>query len=184
MSKTFSSLECLQTARLLLTRPQPVDLDEYLAMQRDPRVMATLGGVKSEEHSTQAFQRHLAHWAEHGFGWWIVRDPATGKFIGRGGLRNVTVEGPDKIEVGYGFIPEFWGRGLATELARESVRVGFDVLNAPALISFTLPTNVASRRVMEKVGFRVNRDIEYAGLPHVLYRLTATEWRTQHAALS
>jgi ribosomal-protein-alanine N-acetyltransferase len=170
------------TARLRLCRPQPADLDDYLAMHRDPRVMATLGGIKSDEHSTQAFQRHRAHWAEHGFGWWMVRDLATGKFIGRGGLRNVTVEGPDKIEVGYALIPEFWGRGLATELARESVRVGFELLNVPALISFTLPTNHASRRVMEKVSFKYDRNIIYAGLPHVLYRLTATEWRGPHDA--
>ena len=121
-------LDDLRTARLHLCRPTSGDLDDYLAMHRDLRVMATLGGVRSEEHSRQAFQRHLDHWAEHGFGWWIVRDLATGKFIGRGGLRHVTVEGPDKVEVGYGLLPDYWGRGLATELARESVRVGFEVL--------------------------------------------------------
>ena len=168
-------LEDLHTVRLHLCHPTPGDLHDYLAMHNDPRVMATLGGVRSDEHSRQAFQRHLDQWAAHGVGWWILRDRATGQFIGRGGLRHVTIDGPDKVEVGYGLLPAFWGRGLATELATESARVGFEVLKLPALVSFALPTNLGSRRVMEKVGFRYERDITYANLPHVLYRLSAAD---------
>ena len=70
----------------------------------------------------------------------------------------------------------FWGMGLATELARESVRVGFAVLGRAELVSFTLPTNLRSRRVMEKAGFRHERDFAWAGLPHVLYRLRRQDW--------
>jgi RimJ/RimL family protein N-acetyltransferase len=73
-------------------------------------------------------------------------------------------------------VPDFWGRGLATELARESVRVGFGVLGVADLVCFTLPTNARSRRVMEKAGFRYERDVEHAGLPHVLYRLRRNDW--------
>jgi len=95
-------------------------------------------------------------------------------------LRRVTVGGRREVEVGYGLRPEFWGRGLATELAVESVRVGFEELQLPSLVSFTLSTNVASRRVMEKAGFVFESDIVYANLPHVLYRLTASEWRATY----
>jgi RimJ/RimL family protein N-acetyltransferase len=90
--------------------------------------------------------------------------------------RPVAVGGRDEVEVGYGIVPEFWGQGMATELARESVRVGFAVLGRADLVSFTLPTNQKSRRVMEKAGFRYERDVEHAGLPHVLYRLRQAEW--------
>ena len=89
--------------------------------------------------------------------------------------RHVLVEGRDEVEVGYGFVPEYWGRGFATELARESVRVGFNELRLPNMVSFTLPTNLASRRVMEKAGFRYERDFIYANLTHVLYRQRAPQ---------
>ncbi len=80
------------------------------------------------------------------------------------------------MEVGYGLTAAFWGQGLATELAQEAVRVGFELLCLSELVSFTLPTNTRSRRVMAKAGFRYERDIEYAGLPHVLYRLRRHDW--------
>jgi len=173
----MNALDERRTPRLLLVRPRPDDLDDLARMHRDPQVMATLGGVRSAEETAPYLQRLLAHWEQHGFGWWVVRDADSGRFAGRGGLRHVTIGGREEVEVGYGLMAEFWGRGLATELARESVRVGFTELRRPDLVSFTLPTNRASQRVMEKAGFRYERDVVHAGLPHVLYRLTAAQWQ-------
>ncbi len=173
----MNALDEVRTARLLLTRTRIDDLDDFVRMHRDPRVMATLGGVRSAAETRGLVDRLVAHWEQYGFGWWVVRDLRTGRFAGRGGLRHVTVEGRDEVEVGYGLLPGFWGRGVATELARESVRVGFTVLQHSDLVSLTLPTNHASRRVMEKAGFRYERDVVYADLPHVLYRQSASAWR-------
>ena len=80
-----------------------------------------------------------------------------------------------------GFAAEFWGRGLATELALESVRLGFTELKLPDLVSFTLPTNRASRHVMEKAGFQYEQNIVHADLPHVLYRQTMVAWQAAYA---
>ncbi len=167
----------LRTPRLLLTRMHADDLDDLVRMYRDPHVMATLGGVRSAAQTAQYLDQQLAHWEQHGFGYWTARDPLSGQFAGRGGVRYATVEGRLEVEVGYGLLPEFWGRGLATELARESVRVAFTDLHRLDLVSFTLPTNAASRRVMEKAGFRYERDIVHADLPHVLYRQTLSAWQ-------
>ena len=93
-----------------------------------------------------------------------------------GGLRGVSVEENPETEIGYALMQEFWGRGLATELAQMSARVGFAMFDFPNLVSFTSPTNRASRRVMEKVGFSFERDFTYKGLAQVLYRLTQTAW--------
>ena len=68
-------------------------------------------------------------------------------------------------------MPEFWGQGLAAEMSREALRLGFEVVGRASIVSFTMPTNLRSRRVMEKVGLRYERDIIWADLPHVLYRL-------------
>ncbi len=173
----MNPLDELRTPRLLLTRMRPDEFDDLARMYRDPRVMSTLGGVRSAAQTAQYLEQVLAHWQQHGFGLWVARDLLTGQFAGRGGLRHATVEGRAEVEVGYGLLPEFWGRGLATELARESVRVGFAQLHRPDLVSFTLPTNAASRRVMEKAGFRHERDITHADLPHVLYRQTVSQWQ-------
>jgi RimJ/RimL family protein N-acetyltransferase len=163
-----------RTARLRLTRMCADDFDDLARMYRDPQVMATLGGLRSALQTAEYLEVVFAHWVQHGFGWWTARDVFTGQFVGRGGLRHAMVEGRPEVEVGYGLMPEFWGRGLATELAQESVRVGFSELRLPELVSFTLPTNRASQRVMEKAGFQYERDIVHANVPHVLYRQTAS----------
>lgn len=159
-----------RTARLLLSKMSRADQADLERMYADPAVMATLGGVRSAAWVADYIDKQIAHWDEHGFGFWTLRDPATGEFIGRGGLRYATIDNKVEIEVGYGLMRAFWGRGLATELATESVRVAFDELHLPELVCFALLTNGASRRVMEKAGFIYERDALYADLPHALYR--------------
>jgi [ribosomal protein S5]-alanine N-acetyltransferase len=176
------SLESLRTPRLLLSRPRPDDFDDFARMYADPMVMVTLGGVRTRDASRPFFDRLLAHWDQRGFGWWTLRDPATGRFVGRGGPRWLTIDTGEEVELGYGLMAEYWNRGLATELAQESIRVAFDVLGLPNMVCFTLPTNRASRRVMEKVGFVYERDGIWADLPHVFYRLTPERWREQRGA--
>src|SRR5438477_10627791 len=111
-----------QTERLLLTRPQPADFGDLVRMYHDPQVMATLGGLVGAEEIARRIRLLMSNWEDDGFGLWIARDARTGDFVGRGGLRRLTLEGKVEVEVGYALMPEFWGRGLATELARESVR--------------------------------------------------------------
>jgi RimJ/RimL family protein N-acetyltransferase len=167
----MSAIERRQTARLLLTRMRAQDFDQLHAFHSDPRLMATLGGVRSRDETQRLLDELVAHWDQHGFGYWMAYDRETGAFAGRGGLRRVVIEGGPEVEVGYGFMPERWGHGFATELARESIRVAFAELQLTELVCFTLPTNRASQRVMEKAGFRHVGDTVWADRPHVLYRL-------------
>jgi RimJ/RimL family protein N-acetyltransferase len=169
----------LRTARLFLRRMRDGDLAGLLRMNADERVMATMGGTRPAAETESYFHEQLVHWQQHGFGWWMVLDAATGELAGRGGLRRVEVGGAIEVEVGYAFLPQFWGRGFATELAHESVRVGFAELELPDLVSFTLTTNRASRRVMEKAGFQYERDVIYKGFASVLYRQTRRMWEAK-----
>ncbi|HWG46916.1 MAG TPA: GNAT family N-acetyltransferase [Gemmataceae bacterium] len=171
----LNSLDERLTSQLLLRRMRAEDLDDLTRMHLDPHVMATLGGVRSPAETKEWLGRQIDHWEQHGFGLWMVREPQSGRFMGRGGLHHVEIDGHDEIEVGYTFLAEFWGRGLATELAHESVRVAFEILQLPEIVCFTLTTNHASQRVMQKAGFRYERDLIYKGLPHVFCRLTAGE---------
>jgi [ribosomal protein S5]-alanine N-acetyltransferase len=90
--------------------------------------------------------------------------------VGLAMLRRVQIEGPDEVEVGYRVAAAWWRRGIATEMATALGGVARDRLGLEEIVAFTLPDNVGSRRVMEKAGFRYERDIEWARLPHVLYR--------------
>jgi len=117
-------------------------------------------------------QQNLEHWEDYGFGIWMLRDAATTAVIGRAILRHLDVEGVDEVEVGYGFMPEYWGRGLATEIARACLRIAFDELRLPSIVAITTPANRASQRVMLKAGLVYERDIVHAAVPHRLFRRT------------
>lgn len=170
-------LDTVRTERLVLQRVVHADLADLRRMHRDPEVMATLGGVRSDAVTQDVLDQLMAHWAEHGFGYWMARDATSGAFVGRGGLREVVIGGGPEMEIGYALMPAYWGRGLASELARACVRIGFEVLGRDDLVAFTLPTNARSRRVMQGVGFTFERDVIWAGMPHVLYRLKKSDER-------
>jgi ribosomal-protein-alanine N-acetyltransferase len=120
--------------------------------------------------------RNVRYWADLGYGLWIFRERSNGAVVGRGGLHPAIVEGEQEVALAYALFPEAWGRGLATEMACAVVGWAFEVRNAPELTCFTLPTNVASRRVMEKAGFRYDRPVVYFDLPHVHFRLCGQQY--------
>ena len=168
--EAVGSLEQFETERMIARRVKESDFDALCEMHRDSSVMATLGGERTTAETRAFLDRNIEHWETFGFGLWMLEARGAGELIGRGALRNVVLEGSAEIEIGYAFFPSHWGKGLATEIAGEIIALAFANLSAPSLVSFCLPTNVASRRVMEKTGGVFERDIEHAGLPHVLYR--------------
>jgi RimJ/RimL family protein N-acetyltransferase len=170
-------IERLETERLIGERLREEHFAYQRAMDSDPDVMATLGGVRSKNESWELLRSGLEHWERNGFGVWIFRARSSGDVVGTAALRRVRIEGRDEVEVGYRVAAAWWRRGIATEMASTLVGVARDRLRLPEIVAFTLPENLASRRVMEKVGFAYERDIEWAALPHVLYRqrLTAPE---------
>lgn len=171
-----ASIETFTTARLSAERLRTAHFDDVQRMHSDAKVMATLAGVRNESQTRALIHANEEHWNRYGYGLWFFRDRATAAFVGRGGLRNVEIGGGPEIEVAYALMADFWNRGLATEMARAAVRIAFEHIEIDALVCFTQPTNHASRRVMEKAGFRYEREVVHAGLPHVLCRLRRDSW--------
>ena len=172
----MDSITSFHTDRLVATRVRDADLSELCQMHQNATVMATLGGTRSEKQTKLFLQTNVSHWDAYGFGLWIFRAALNQAFVGRGGLRHVQIGGHDEVEVSYALMPAFWGCGLATEIARRLVKLGFEELALTQLVTFALTTNHASRRVMEKVGFTFERELVHGvrNLPHVLYRITST----------
>jgi ribosomal-protein-alanine N-acetyltransferase len=145
---------------------------EVSGLTLDPRVYRTLWPW-ADPPTPADVRKSLAdkpdHWKRHGFGLWLLRDRATGVLVGRGGLQYTDAIGGFAVEAAWAIVPERWGQGLATDLARASVAVAFESLGLDELIAITLPDNIASRRVMEKSGFVQDREIEHVGLTHALY---------------
>lgn len=166
------TIDRLETARLICERLRPEHAPEERRLLLDPRVGGTLWSrpaPPTEAEIIDGLAAKTDHWDRHGFGLWLLRERETGEAVGRGGLQYTHTAGLHDVEAGWAIAPERWGQGLATELAHACVEVGFEQLGLRQIVAFTLPDNVASRRVMEKTGFEYERDIVHAGLPHVLY---------------
>jgi RimJ/RimL family protein N-acetyltransferase len=150
--------------------PVPDDLAFMCKLYGDPRVGATFGGLASPELVRGMLAREQAHFEREGFGFWIWRDRASGERVARGGLARAEVDGEPVVEVGWTVAPDRWGEGLATELGAASLAVAAD-LGFDEVVAFTLPFNVASRRVMEKLGMAYDREFVHGQWgTHVLYR--------------
>ena len=181
--------ERIETERLIGTRPVLRDAEELHAVFADERVADWLwpdglGGVRTLEQVRSILVRDVAHWKAHRFGAWVMRDRATRRVVGRVGLAKTHVVGEEAVEVAWAIAGDRWGEGLATESAREAVRVAFGPLGLPEVVAFTLPHNAASRGVMERLGFAYDRDVDHAGLPHVLYRLRSADAASRPASVS
>lgn len=160
------------TARLVGRRPEPGDADAYVRFYGDPRIPEALwpSGLRTADHARATLGEFIEHWERWGYGVWTVL-LREGEIIGHAGVQHTTIRETPEVEVLWFIHPDHWNRGYATEMAREAVRVAFGVLELDDLVSFTVDRNAASRAVMEKLGMTYERDIEHAGLPHVLYRL-------------
>jgi RimJ/RimL family protein N-acetyltransferase len=167
-------IDAVVTERLTCRPPEPDDEPYYVELTSSPEVGAWLRPPPLDPFgpadAVTWLESDIAHWYAHGFGPWLLFDRARGGFVGRAGLRWTEVDGERAIEVAWALVPEWWGKGLATEAAVAAIGVARE-RGIRRLVAFTLPDNVASRRVMEKAGLRFSREMEHAGLPHVLYEV-------------
>jgi RimJ/RimL family protein N-acetyltransferase len=171
----------LETERLRLRTWRPTDREPFAAINADPRVVEYLPGPRTREQSDQFAARIEADVVRDGFGLWAVEVRGVAPFIGFIGLYapTFTAHFTPCVEIGWRLSADHWNRGYATEGARAAMAFGFETLRLREIVSFTVPENVRSRRVMEKLGMRHSPadDFDHPLLPeghrmrrHVLYR--------------
>jgi RimJ/RimL family protein N-acetyltransferase len=168
----------VETPRLLLRLWGEPDRAELERLFSDPAVR---GGRKFDPDRIARMAEHsLRQWRVNGFGPWAAIDPASGSWIGRIGLDELTEwAGTDKVEVGFELHQAWWGRGLATEGARAALRFGFEQHGLERIISVTAESHAAARRVMEKLGlvYQGTRYWMSPDVPVVSYAIDRTAWK-------
>ena len=166
--------ERVETARLIGERATRAHADAHAGWMADPRVARWLlpegAAPLDRAESDELLDRFIADWERDGFGLWFALERATGDVVGRAGLRRTDVEGVPEVEVGWATAHDRWNRGYATELAREAVRLGEELLGLTGIVSFTKVGNDASIAVMRKLGLVREREYVRLGMPHVLFR--------------
>jgi ribosomal-protein-alanine N-acetyltransferase len=172
----------LRTDRLLLRSWRDSDREPFAALNSDPAVMEFFARPLDRAESDAFIDRIRDHFARHGFGFWAVEAPGVAPLIGLVGLARPAFAAPFTpcVEIGWRLARDHWGRGYATEAAREALRFGFGQLGLDEIVAFTVPDNTRSRAVMERLGMTrsADDDFDHPSLPeghprrrHVLYRL-------------
>jgi RimJ/RimL family protein N-acetyltransferase len=172
----------LATERLRLRAWRDGDCAPFAALNADPLVMEHFPSVLERAESDRMVARIHQHFERHGFGLWAVEATGVADFVGFVGLSipAFAAHFTPCVEIGWRLAREHWGRGYAPEAARAALAFGFDRAGLDQIVSFTVPANARSRRVMEKIGMRRDPgdDFDHPGLPeghalrrHVLYRI-------------
>jgi RimJ/RimL family protein N-acetyltransferase len=158
-----ASVPVLETERLLLRGFRPEDIDAYAAMHADPDVMRYIGEGKplSREDAWRSMAMLAGHWVLRGYGIWAVEERASGILAGRVGL--YYPEGWPGQEVGWTLARPFWGKGYAYEAARAAFAYAFETLRWPRIISLIDPENSRSIALAERLGERLEREVELRG---------------------
>jgi RimJ/RimL family protein N-acetyltransferase len=178
----------LRTERLVLRAWRADDLEPFARINADVEVMRHFPATLDRTASDEMVERIERTWETSGIGLWAVEVIGGAAFIGFVGLLPVPFEAAftPAVEVGWRLDRDHWGRGYAPEAAAEAVHHGFEDLDLAEIVSFTTPANMASRRVMEKLGMSHDPadDFDHPRLTpghpmrrHVLHRLTAEQWR-------
>jgi RimJ/RimL family protein N-acetyltransferase len=177
----------LASARLRLRAWRAADRAPFAALNADPVVMQHFPAPLSRAQSDAMVERIDQHFAAHGYGLWVLQLRATGAFLGFTGLvaQSFPAHFTPCVEIGWRLARAAWGLGYASEAARAALRFAFETQRLPEIVSFTVPHNLPSRRVMERIGMQRDErgDFDHplvpAGHPlqrHVLYRLSREHW--------
>ncbi len=156
--------------------------------------MGYMPGLLSRDESDRLADRIEAHFSNYGFGLHAAELRSNATFVGFLGVAVPALEAPfmPAVEIGWRLAADFWGKGLATEGAREVARYAFENIGLDGLVSYTVPANRRSVRVMEKIGMThdASDDFENPRLPnghpfrhHVLYRLSREAWQNNQGSV-
>jgi len=158
--------DVLETARLILREINEDDFDDLYRMNSDPLIMKYVGdgSTRNLEQMIKELEILISHYSRKpGLGIWATILKGSNTFVGASGL--VYYDNTPEIEIGYRMLKEHWNKGYATEASIGLLKYGFKKMGLRMIVSSAHVENVASRRVMEKIGMRhVDNRVQYGCL--------------------
>ena len=170
-----------QTERLILAIPSQPDFERYFAIHSDPQTnLFNPNGPMNLDTAKASFSEIISHWEKYEFGNWAIKEKTTGEVIGFGGLSYRKYGSESKLNLGYRFDKNHWGKGYATEAASAVIAFGFEQINLAEIIAFTAVVNQRSQAVMQRLGMQYQYDFAHPDLAvhhplsqHCLYKIKA-----------
>ena len=185
----WNKMIILETDRLILRTFEENDIDLMSLIDQDPKVCEFLPSIGNREKTAQSVHRFMIHYHDHEFSLYAVELKSTGEMIGWCGLMTPAFEAHfiPAVEIAWRLASNQWNHGYATGAAKAVLQYAFEQLNLNEVVSFTVPDNIRSRRVMEKIGLHHNPmdDFDHPKLEkshplcrHVLYRISKKEYKS------
>jgi [ribosomal protein S5]-alanine N-acetyltransferase len=170
-------MNILETSRLILREFVAEDRNALALVLSDPETMRFYPAPLDQAAVGEWIARNRRRCKENGHGLWAMVLKSTGEVIGDCGLTVQTVNDAEEIEIGYHVRRDCWCKGFATEAARACREYGFARLPVERLISLIRPENLPSRRVAEKNGMTVWKEVVRAGFLHSVYSIPREQWK-------
>jgi [ribosomal protein S5]-alanine N-acetyltransferase len=162
----------IETPRLILREFVRSDLQALASIFVDPLAMKfSTMGVYSTAQTEKAIDRFINSYKQFGFGFWAITLKERDLLIGYCGLAIDRIDNRDEPEIGYRLDSKFWGKGFATEAASASIHYGFDSIELPYILGAAQRQNVASIRVLEKLGMKFDRETIFREVPMDVYKI-------------
>jgi RimJ/RimL family protein N-acetyltransferase len=167
-----------ETERLILRRFIENDVDAIFTLRKDAEIMRFIREPQQNRKESENWLHLVSSlWEVEKIGFCAVIEKASGELIGWCGLWRLVET--NEIEVGYAIAQKFWKKGFATEAAEKILAYGFDTLNLENIAAVARPENLASRRVMEKLGMKFDYIGEFYGRDLAHYCITKEEFLTR-----
>jgi ribosomal-protein-alanine N-acetyltransferase len=169
----------IETNQLRLRHFRPNDADELYRIYSNPDLFKYMSNEKSIgwQETRAVINSLIENWQQYGFGVWAVIYKRNQNLIGHCGLK--FLENTSEIQLGYLLLKSYWGRGLGTEAATAALKYGFEVAKLERIVAIAKPENIASRRVMEKVGMKYEKNAYYYDNDVVYYSISRKAYQLE-----
>ena len=162
--------QILETNRLILRELNPDDAKNFYDLNSNPNIIKYTGNsaFKNVEEAS-GFLENYQDYKLNGYGRWAVIEKATDKFIGWCGLKFGEMK--NETDIGFRFFEEEWNKGYATESGVACMQYGFENLKLKRIVGRAMKENIGSIKVLEKIGLKYEKDIEFDGNAAVIYKI-------------
>ncbi len=168
-----------ETSRFILREILEEDLIGFFAMDSDPEVHKYLGNkpVTSIEQTREIIKNVRNQYQTNGIGRWAIINKDNGDFMGWSGLKyEINVREVPYYDIGYRLSKKYWGQGIASETATLALRYGYHTLNLDEIFGAAHIENIASNKILQKIGLQWNYKFMLDGMECNWYRITQSGW--------